>query len=106
MSKNLVPSSENQNLSTQMRARVEAERRARFVRGMGGSLVGYFDGYADGFEHAVAWMFEKLGDPLAVEYRPDSGMNAVKNYYKNYPKERRRALKGFEKASSTPGSVK
>jgi hypothetical protein len=76
-------------------ARFEAKRRAKFVRGMGGSMSGYCDGYADGFEHAIAWLRGEASDPLALEYRPDSGMKHSKSYFRNNPKERARALQWF-----------
>ena len=65
------------------------------MRGMGGSMSGYCDGYADGFEHAVAWLLGKACDPLALEYRPDSGMKHSKDYYKHNPKERARIMESF-----------
>lgn len=81
----------------QKRIHAEAERRSAFVRGMGGSLVGYCDGYADGFEQAAQWLLGQLSDPLAVEYRPASGMSFSKEYYKGRSKERRRILEWFER---------
>jgi hypothetical protein len=83
-------------------AHAEAERRAKFVRGMGSAVIGYCDGYADGFEHAVAWLMGQACDPLSMEYRPGSGMSYVKSFYKNNPKERVRILKWFEELSSAP----
>jgi hypothetical protein len=76
-------------------SRFEAERRAKFVRGLGGSVSGYCDGYRDGFEHGVAWLLGDARDPLALEYRPASGMNLSKDFYKHNSKERARILEWF-----------
>lgn len=97
MSNSIDQQTKTQNPSAKIRARAEAERRAKFVRGMGSALVGYSDGYADGFEHAVAWLLGETCDPLTIEYRPDSGMKFSKDYYRYRPKERARMLEIFEK---------
>lgn len=81
----------------QKRATVEAERRTAFVRGMGGALVGYCDGYADGFEQAIQWLFGNLPNPLTADYRPGAGMSFSKEYYESRPKERKSILEWFEK---------
>ena len=80
--------------------RAEALRRAAFIRGMGGSLVGYGDGYADGFEHAIQWLLGDATDPLTLDYRPDAGMEFTKRYYACRPKERKRVLESFRKTSA------
>jgi hypothetical protein len=102
MSFSIANKNQTQKPSSQASVRAEAERRAKFVRNMGGSVSGYCDGYADGFEHAVAWLQGQACDPLAVEYRPDSGMGHSKDYYKYRPKERAQILEWFEKMAANP----
>ena len=92
--------------SIQTLAHAEAEKRAKFVRGMGSSLVGYCDGYADGFEHAVMWLLGEMPNPLVLEYRPASGMGYLKDYYKYRPQERTRILKLFEEMGAGPSVTK
>jgi hypothetical protein len=84
----------------------EAQRRATFVREMGGSVSGYCDGYTDGFEHAIQWLLGQLSDPLTVEYRPSAGMNFAKDRYRHDRKERKKLIEWFEKIETTVKSPK
>jgi hypothetical protein len=87
----------DQPRADQSRSRAEAQRRAAFVRGMGGSVCGYSDGYMDGFEYAIEWLLgEATTDLFALTYRPDAGMDFSKRYYASRPKERKRILELFE----------
>ena len=85
------------------RVRAEAERRGNFVRGMGSSLVGYGDGYKDGFEQAIAWVLGQLSDPLTADYRPNAGMDFIKRYCECRPKDRKSILEKFE--NSPPPAI-
>lgn len=77
--------------------RKEAERRTRFVLAIGHPLCGYRHGYADGFEHAIEWLFDPLLNPFDVDYRPDAGMKYAKEYYLTHPTELARVLKAFDR---------
>jgi hypothetical protein len=88
------------------RVHVEAARRAAFVRGMGGSLTGYCEGYRDGFEHAIQWLLDPSVDPLALDYRSDSGMKSVKQYHSCNPVEKAKVLEWFQKIVIKPPSQK
>lgn len=78
--------------------RLEAERRAKFVRSFGHTMVGYSDGYADGFEHAIKWLLynvSALDELLDLKYRPDAGMEFTKKHYERYPEDKNKALERF-----------
>ena len=79
------------------RVKAEAEKRARFVRGIGNAVCGYSDGFKDGFEQAVQWLLGELPGPLEASYRPDAGMEYSKTYYSCHPTERKKILEWFEK---------
>jgi hypothetical protein len=79
------------------KVRVEAEKRASFVCGMGGAVAGYAHGYMDGFEHAIQWLLGESPDLFELDYRPDAGMGFSKRYYFWRPLEKRALLERFER---------
>ena len=88
----------DQTICDKHRSSIEAERRASFVTGMGGSVCGYADGYQDGFEHAIQWLLDENPCLLDLDYRPSAGMDFSKKYYGLRLKERKELLDRFEKS--------